>query len=774
MMNVIPPKRRNITEVRKTENAVFLHSEYGVLRVMPQVGGIVRISFSEDDTFAGEQGSFFQDFAGSLPFIVTESGDEIGICTAEGTVTVSRAGGAVTFLDSMGRSLLREAQDLPRELEKITLYRTIPTKDLQVEEIQTADGVKKKVKAVEKEAYGEAYRTRTYFSFAESERLFGLGQGEHGEWDLRHVSYYVHQGNRKIGMPLLVSTGGYGILLSTESPALFSENHGKAFLQTEADAYLDYYFLFGEDLFQVVKNYRRLTGKASMLPLWAYGYMQSKERYESQEQILDTAGEFRNRKIGVDTLILDWLSWEDGQWGQKSFDPVRFPDPAGMVERLHEQGIHFMMSIWPNMSPNTENNREFRERGMLLHGTDIYNAFSEEARKLYWEQVVRGLAPAGVDAWWCDSSEPISPEWEHIMEPSDGEKYVAFKEDAAAIMPLEKANAYGRYHAMTIWEGMRSTYPDKRVVNLTRSGWAGSQKYGTILWSGDTAASWECLRQQIRCGLQMAASGMPYWTMDTGAFFVKEGPFWYWKGKYPQGIDDAYKKLYVRWLEWAAYLPIFRAHGTDVEREPWAFGDKGDPVYEAICETIRGRYRLIPYLYSVGAATSMEDGMIIRPLFFDFPEDERVSEIWDQYMLGDSLMICPVTGEDDQRSIYLPKGCGWYEMQTEQYYNGGQRIELSCELARIPVFVKEGSLIPAKEAAVCTNAQKNTVTEVIVYPGRDATFRLYEDAGDGYGYKQGQYCITQLKWDDRKKEFTTETTGDERFRVGEIRYRVVG
>ena len=772
MMNVVLERSGKITEICEKDRAVFFRSEAGTLRITPMQGGIVRVSFSCENEFDQSQG---KDFA-SLPAIpadITDRGDEIEINTGEGAVIVSKETGSVAFFDHSGNELLRERNSMPRHMESITLYRTADARNIQVEEIVTADGVKKRLKSADREEYGYAYKTRTYFEFGEDEQLLGFGQGEKGEWNLRKRTYYVHQANRKIGIPMVLSDRKYGILLSTQSLCLFSENEDEAFIQTEADRFSDYYFLYGKDLFSVVQNYRRLTGKAAMLPKWAFGYIQSKERYESGKEILEAAEGFAKRNIPIDCLVLDWMSWKDGEWGQKSFDKTRFPNPEKMTDELHKRGIRFMISVWPTMSPGTENNEEFKSRGLLLPGTDIYNAFSKEAGELYWSQAERGLYRAGVDAWWCDSSEPLTPEWEHSLEPTDGEKYYEYRRCASDIMPLELANAYGRYHAENIWNGQRNQTKNKRVVNLTRSGWAGSQKYGTVLWSGDISASWKCLENQVKAGLQMAVSGMPYWTLDTGAFFVKKGIQWYWNGEYKEGIDEAYKKLYVRWLEFSAFLPVFRAHGTDVDREPWAFGEPGDRYYEAICTTIRNRYRLIPYLYSLGAQVCLNDAMMIRPLLFDFCEDRRVYAVTDQYMLGDSLMICPVVGPEDERTVYFPKGTGWYDYNTNRYYEGGTSTVYDCPLDRIPVFVKAGSLIPIAEPASCTDSMNGKPVEVVVYPGRDAAFKLYEDAGDGYGYEEGEYNITELRWNDDEKFFSCSSSGDIRFRNAKISYRVI-
>ncbi|WP_051656419.1 glycoside hydrolase family 31 protein [Butyrivibrio sp. AE3004] len=829
MMDVVSAKDRVITNIYEEMGAVFMQSEVGILRVIPQKGGIFRVSFSCDGEFCKEQGEDYADYSGSIDYIlsVEEHTAEINIATHvnndtyvnnvtnvnganngmglirikthEGEVRVNRATGALSFYNSKGEQLLRERENNPRELEKISLFKTINADNLRVEEIKTADGVKKKVKAADKEEYGTAYKTRTYFDFADDEFITGFGQGENGELNLRKTTYYGHQGNRKISIPFLVSSRNYGILMSTNSLFMFEESADHAFIQTEADFYSDYYFMFGSNLFEVIRNYRRITGRAAMLPMWAYGYVQSKERYTSQAEILETADEFRKRNIGIDCLVLDWMSWEDGKWGQKSFDASRFPDPKAMTDELHKKGIRFMMSIWPNMSAGTDNNEEFKKEGLLFPGTDVYNAFSKKGRDLYWSQVERALYPAGVDGWWCDSSEPITPEWMHLIEPSDGEKYFEYKHDAENMMPFELANAFGKYHAKAIWDGQRKNSEDKRVVNLTRSGWAGSQKYGTIFWSGDISASWKTLKNQVKAGLQFAASGMPYWTLDAGAFFVKRGIQWFWDGDYKNGINAAYKKLYVRWLQYAAFLPVFRAHGTDVSREPWAFGDRGDNYYEAICKTIRNRYKLIPYIYSLGAAAHLDDGMIMRPLMFDFSNDKKAVEISDQFMLGDSLMVCPIVNDQDEqvkctdetsevsdmdtRSIYLPKGSCWYEFNlgdffeeedneitsSYRYYEGGRSIEYQCPLNRIPVFVKAGSIIPVKKPQGCTDEMKDEDIEVLIYPGCDTKFRLYEDAGDGYGYENGEYCITELIWDDENKSFSYNTYGNIKFRSGNLK-----
>ena len=617
-----------------------------------------------------------------------------------------------------------------------------------------------------------------------------------GAWDLRHTTQYLHQANLKIAIPLLLSGNGYGILLSTQGTAVFNDTQYGSYLYTEADEYLDYYFLAGSPE-EVIGQFRALTGRASMLPKWAFGYIQSQERYESAKELVETAEEFRRRGIGLDALVLDWMSWTGDLWGQKTFDPRRFPDPAAMTDALHKKNVHFMISIWPNMSGECDNYREFQEAGLLLPGSEIYDAFREEGRKLYWKQAQEGLFQYGIDAWWCDSCEPVTPEWSRKLKPEPGEMYHEYLEAASEIMPRQKANVYGMYHARAVYEGQRgcdekgraaSGGAQKRVVNLTRSGWAGSQRYGTILWSGDTSASWETLRRQITAGLHFCASGMPYWTLDIGAFFVKKGNNWFWNGQYENGSEDpAYRELYVRWFQYGAFLPVFRSHGTDCRREPWQFesgnpvpeqsGVPEEPCYEAILSAIRGRYRLLPYIYSLAGAVWRENGTMMRPLVFDFPREKKAAGIMDEYMFGPALLVCPITepmeGREAVRTVYLPAGTDWYDFYTEERYEGGRELTARVGIDHIPVYVKAGSILPVMEPGESTAEMEGREILLQVYAGADGSFTLYEDAGDGYGYERGEYCVTQICYQDESGKVEWNSEGNMEFRKGRFQIRLI-
>ncbi len=776
-------KKRTITKVYRQENILYLESEAGFTRIIPQDTGILRISYAKNNTFSETQGEEAADPDTSCQWTWQEDDSKIRLSTESIQAEIDRYTGSIRFLRSDGSLLLAERDFESKNVEEFDVFQTLLNENTEIEKVQTPDGIKQRIRQADRTWTGKRCHTRLYLTFEENERLYGLGQAEEGVWNLRHTTQYLHPANLKIPLPVLLSDKNWGILLSTQSPAVFNDTQYGSYLHTEADSYLDYYFIAAETPGEITAAIRKLTGRAALLPKWAFGYMQSKERYEDAQDLLAAAEEFRRRKIGLDTLILDWMSWPDGLWGQKSFDASRFPDPDDMIHKLHNMGIHFMISIWPTMDEKCDNYREFQEKGLLLATGGIYNAFSPEGRRLYWEQVKKGLFAHGVDAWWCDSSEPLTPEWSRDMKPEAGEMYREYVAAAADCMPPDKSAAYGLYHARALYEGQRSCTEARRVVNLTRSGWMGSQKYGTILWSGDISASWETLRKQIVAGLQFCICGLPYWTLDIGAFFVKRGIPWFWDGGYDAGSEDAgYRELYVRWFQYGAFLPVFRSHGTDCPREPWQFGSCGDPFYEALCAAIRLRYRLLPYIYSTAGAVWKEDAMMMQPLFFEFPADTKAADVSDEFMLGPSLLVCPVTkpmrdpqtgAPDNTRTVYLPSGSGWYDLKNGHRYEGGQYIQVSVQIDSIPVYVKEGSILPVTQPGENSGDMEGQDILLMIYAGKDASYTLYEDAGDGYGYEKGEYCLTNIRYDDAAGTVHWDTEGDTRFRKGSLSAEII-
>lgn len=702
MLTPPPRKSDKIEQVYSKDGAVFFKSARALLRIAFYFEDIVRISYSENDRFDEQQGQgmLLSDLQPGTDFSINENEDEILIKKNSLSVRVCRNTGAVKLYritDNEERLIFCEAQTQSHVLEKFDVYKNAG--QIKTEEVQTADGVKKRVLAADKEFVETLYHTTLNINFAPEEKLFGLGQAEEGVWNLRGTTQYLNQANKKIAIPFLISSAGYGLLLSTQSPVIFEDTQYGSYFYTNADYFLDYFLIAPEAQVQpartsyskIITGMRNLTGKATLPPEFALGYVQSQERYETQEEILATAQEFKKRGIPLSLIVLDWLSWDDGMWGQKSFDKKRFPDVPAMVKKLHEDNVHFMVSIWPTMDEKSENYKEMKEKGTLLPGVNICNAFDSAARELYWSQAKRGLADLGVESWWCDSSEPVTAEWNHNEKQPPQKIFKEYVQATTDIMPPQKANAYGLYHARGMCEGQARDFPCRQMLILTRSGWPGSQRYGVTLWSGDTSAKWSVLKNQVVQACQFGLSGIPYWTVDIGGFFVKPGEPWYWAGDYPQAAaDPAYRELYTRWFQFGAFLPMFRAHGTDCRREPWAFCDETNIYYDTIVKFIKLRYKLMPYIKEVARRVTENDESFIRPLFMEF-DDAACFDICTQYMFGPAIMVCPVTEPGcSQLDVYLPADCEWKDFWTGEKYNGGQWIKKEVSLDKIPLFIREG------------------------------------------------------------------------------------
>ena len=787
MISPIPRPSRAMTRLKTAGYSLTFSSAYGMLRLTAVTPEIVRVRFTRADRFSDtpKPGVVFAGEPCAVRWEETE--DAVSFETERLRLLVDKATLAVRYEDADGKLLLQENPTEPRTLEAFDAFLPDPTREAKAEKIQTPDGVKLVLGDVPRVFDRRLYHCRLRLTWQENEALYGLGQHEEGLLNLRGRTVYLHQANMKIAVPVLVSSLGYGLMADSYCPAVFRDDAFDSCLATEADEEMDNYFLYGGNLDGVVRCYRTLTGKAAMLPLWAFGFVQSQERYETAQELLDVVREYRRRGVGLDCIVLDWCTWDDGMWGQKSFDHTRFPDPAAMVRELHGEHARLMVSIWPNMDEKTADYKEFADRGLLLPFGTIYDALNPEARALYWEQLRRELYPSGVDAWWCDSSEPFTPEWSHFEKPDPASMYREYVDAASRQMPQDKSCAFALYHAQAVYEGQRAESGEKRVVNLTRSASLGQQRYGTILWSGDISASWETLRRQIAAGLSFCASGLPYWTFDIGGFFVKRGAQWFWNGGYEDGCSDpAYRELFARWYQLGAFLPVFRAHGTDTRRELWNYGDEGEPYYEAMKAANRLRYRLLPYLYSCAGRVWREDWTLLRLLAFDFPDDPVARETADEFLLGGALLVCPVTepldrlpalssGKPDEkcRRVYLPAGADWMDYYTNERFSGGQWIDAPAPIHHIPLFVRAGSLLPVSDGAPQYAEEiLGRRPEILVYPGADAAFTLYEDDGDGYAYESGAYTLTRLSWDDAARRFSAERDGKDV--TAEFRWRVAG
>ena len=783
MLYAVSPPGTKILKVERRGDGLWLSSEFGIHRLSPKNARCIRVSFTREEDFSvnPRPGVLEREDYKDWDFEVTD--EEIVLRTEEITLKINRNTASYRWFDKNGKLLLQETEKDSRSLEKFDVLKTISAK---TEKVLTADGEKEVVKESSSEVAGHCWHSRLNLKFQDKEELYGLGQHEEGFGSLRGNMVYLHQANKKIALPMLVSSIGYGILTDTYSPMIFSDTPYGSYIYSEAVPEMEYYFMYGGDMRGVIAQYRFLTGKAAMLPRWAFGYIQSQERYENQDEIEHTVKEYRERGIGLDCIVLDWCSWEDGKWGQKTLDDSRFPEPKKMIDRLHEDHVKFMISIWANTNEDTDNYAELEEAGLLLQGCSVYDAFSAEGRAMYWEQAKRGLYTYGVDAWWCDNSEPFNPEWIHNELTEPAKMYEEYCRYVRNHMPVEKSNAYGFYHAMGIYEGQRAENDGKRVVNLTRSAYTGQQRFGAVLWSGDVSATWDTLKRQIAAGLNFCASGMPYWTTDIGAFFVKRGAPWYWRGDFDRCFDDlGYRELFTRWYQWAVFLPVFRGHGTDCRRELWHCANDDVPFYDVIIKMNRMRYELMPYIYSAAANCWIKDGTIMLPLAFDYPDDTIANKITDQYMFGDSLMVCPVTEPmyylpgskkmeaEKTRKVYLPKG-GWYDYYTNVYYKGGKYITVDAPIDKIPLFVREGSVIPVSKSAGSTEELSGEI-KLRVYAGHDAVYYLYEDAFDGYGYERGEYRITRIRWHERehKIDVESETPDQNAENNGKYRYQIV-
>ena len=782
MLQAFAEKSRRITRVERMDDSLYLYAEAGIYRIEPKAEGILRVSYTQDKFPVQEEkpGVIYREVYSDWTY--EEDEEQIVLRMEKIYLMIQRETGEMTYWNQDGEKLF-ETYDA--ELEEFTTYRMLE-EELQVEKVVTADGVKDVVREALKVPVSKSYHTRIHCRFGE-EALYGLGQHEEGFGSLRGQTIYLHQANRKIAIPMFVSTKGYGILMDTYSPMIFNDSIYGTYLYTEADSYIDFFVLAGSSMAEVTQGYRKLTGKAAMLPKWAFGYIQSQERYETEEEILEIAKEYHRRNLGLDCVVLDWCSWEGNQWGQKTLDKKRFPDPKGMTETLHkEYQVQFMLSIWPNMDESTGNYKEFKQNKELLPGCNIYNALSQKGRDIYWEQVSRELFSQGIDAWWCDNSEPFTPEWNHRERVEPAKMYEEYCKTTALHLPAEQTNAYGLYHAMGIYEGQRRECNEKRVTNLTRSAYTGQQRYGTIMWSGDIEATWDTLRKQIAAGLHFSASGLPFWTVDIGAFFVKRGNTWFWKGDYDKTTEDlGYRELFVRWFQWAAFLPVFRGHGTDCRRELWQIENTDVAFYDGLVAANRLRYELLPYIYSLAGQCYLEDASMMMPLAYEYPEDQNTWNIMDQYLFGPDIMVCPVTepmyyeagsvkltGAEKVRKVYLPEGNGWYDFYTNTYFEGGRWITIEATIERMPLFVKEGAILPKVEFARSTMLLDSQL-QITVYDGADGSFVLYEDEDDSYGYETGQYCVTKLVWEQQKQKLTVKREGNKYKKENGYRIRTV-
>lgn len=768
--------------LEEQSEAVVFRSKDRRLRIQFFTDSIARVTFTGDRPFLDRPSRIVVGASQKTLCEVLDETEAYIVRTSALTITVQKKTGALSYFNAHGELLMQEPIRGGRWLVPKTVTRNLFDRSTRIETGQSIDGARASITNYTTVFDREAYEAKLEFVFHEDEALFGLGSHEEGYANLRGRSRELYQQNMKAVVPHLVSTRGYGVLLDCCSAMTFHDDALGSYWWADCVDELDFYFIAGGSFDGVIRGYRMLTGITPLLPKWAFGYVQSKERYVTAEEMIAVVKEYRRRRIPLDVIVLDWKSWPNGEgWGQKSLDPLRFPDPDGFAQQLHALGARWMVSIWPIMTGDCENRRELLDRGLMLGNQSTYNAFLEEARQCYWQQAERGLFLHGVDAWWCDCTEPFEADWSGAVKPEPHRRFLINTEESKLYLDAGEINAYSLMHSKGIYEGQRGVTDKKRVVNLTRSSYAGQHRYGTITWNGDITATWETLRRSIAEGINFCATGEPYWTVDIGGFFLDNNPeLWFWRGDYSEGCrgltdmhalvpdpadtgcsDLGFHELYTRWLQYAVFLPMFRSHGTDAAREIWRFGEEGTPFYDAIADSIRLRYRLLPYIYSLAAAITFEGSSMVRAVALLFPEDSATHAIADQYLFGPSLMVCPVThpmyyGPASKpltkvrrsRSVYLPAASFWYDGRTGEVFEGGRTIEAEAPLAAIPWFMRAGSILPMTTAMQYVDELPEAPYELHVYTGADAQFTLYEDAGDGYSYEQGDCSRIRIDWNE--------------------------
>ena len=660
-----------------------------------------------------------------------------------------------------------------------------------------------------------ALRVKQSFVLDKDEPIYGLGNLEHGNLSQRGVDRTLMPGNVEDGIPVFQSAKGYGVIWDNYSPTQFKDTPALTSFDSQVGEGVDYYFMYGGDSDGVTAQIRALTGDVPMLPLWTYGYWQSRERYKSQKEITDVVHMYRELGIPLDGIIQDWQYWgENYLWNAMEFMNPEFRNPKAMMDDIHKNNAHVIISIWSSFGPQTKPYRELAEKGHLFNistwpqsgishiwpprmdypsGVRVYDAYSPEARDIYWKNLKR-LHDFGMDGWWMDSTEP-----DHFDVTE------ADFDTPTALGPWRKVrNAYPLMTVGGVYDHQRAVDDSKRVFILTRSGYTGQQRYGSNVWTGDVTSTWTNLRNQVPAALNFSMTGNPHVNSDIGGFFCGM----YNTADGPAYLNPAYRELYVRWLQYGLFSPMMRSHGTDAYREIYYFGKEGEPVYDAIADAIRLRYRLLPYIYSTSWQVSKNRSSFMRPLVMDFPDDRAGLNRADEFMFGKELLAAPIleakytrekssdrdenTGWDKKQDntsamtdvidftvmkdaeVYLPKGCKWYDFNSGRVYQGGRTIVIPSNIGTIPLYVKSGSILPLGPDVQYAAEKPWDNLEIRVYPGQDGEFVFYEDEGDNYNYEKGKYSTIRFNWNEKTRTLTVgERQGRFPGMLQKRRFRVV-
>jgi alpha-D-xyloside xylohydrolase len=700
-----------VRKVQQESDGVVFSMGTGTLKVQVCSDSVIHVLYSATATFPKRADYVVTKESWPVAqWTMQSSDDAVTLTTSLLKVTVTKKDGAIAYAEVHGGSLVQEQ-----------------SRSLTPEKVNGED----------------TYRAESFVSiYGSHEGLYGLGQHQAGVWNYRGESVDISQENSNISVPLMLSSKGYGIFWNNTSRSRFNNRFANyLYISSEVADVIDYYFLYGPDFDKIIASYRDLTGQAPMFGKWAYGFWQCKNRYKSEDEILGVARKYRELHIPVDNIVQDWFWWN--RKGEFVFNK-NYPDPKAMVDQLHAENFHLMISIWPFFEPGSANYDYMQKKGWFVdkfkyakppYHTDamaVYDATSPEARKYYWDEVNKGLFSLGLDAWWMDTTEP---------ETEGQEENILLNHNLAAGSGNRYVNTFPLLDTQAVYQGQRSASDKKRVFILSRSAFAGSQRNAVTAWSGDINSDWLSYRRQVPAGLNFELSGIPYWTTDIGGFV------------FGNTEDPAFRELFVRWFQYGTFNPILRVHGTrhPDENELWSYGPDAQKI---LVNFDRLRYRMLPYIYSLAWKTTSEAYTPMRPLVMDFRTDARAQNVGDQFMYGPAFLVNPVTDASaTSRQVYLPDA-KWYDFWTGVVVEGGHTINAIAPLERLPLYVRAGSILPLGPDEEWSTEKAADPIELRIYRGANGDFTLYEDENDNYDYEKGVYATIPFHWDDAGRTLT--------------------
>ena len=718
------PAKASVVSFKKESDGVIFNLDKGLMKIKICNDNIVEVKFSVMQTFPETKSLVIVNgWKIAAKFSVSDNKDEIVISTADLIILVNKSTNAVKFTDLKGKIILEEDGKTGKQMSDATVA-----------------GIK-------------VHNCLTQFVSPSDEALFGLGC--HPE-DTLSINYKGRNQDLVIkymtgAIPVLLSNKGYGLFWDNYSPSYFFGAEGgstKYKYMSESGNLIDYYFFYGPGFDRIIASYRLATGNAPMFPKWAFGLFQSQDRYKSQAEVLSVKDKYRNSKIPIDCIVQDWFYWEPDVIGSHRFWPERYPDPKSMVTELHKANIHAMISIWPVMAKGTANYDAMAKAGNLTTVTwdnvmthtfdNYYDAHSEKARNMYWDQARDSLiAPQGWDAWWVDQCEPDNGT---LLDERRKATFATGK-------GIDYFNTYSLLHSTGLYENWRKDIAGKRAFFLIRQAFAGSQRNAATLWSSDISCTWRAFKSQVPQGINACSSGIPYWTSDIGGYHFHWMP--------PDWSTSDNRELFTRWFQFGTFSPVFRIHGKG---ERALFSDNWDAKTKATLLNYDNlRYRLLPYLYSLAWKVTNEGYTIMRSLAFDFRNNPAINSIPDQYMFGPAFLVNPVTEPGKKsRRVYLPESTIWFDFWTGEQLTGGQTIIAPAPVETIPLYIKAGSIVPMGPFLQYATEKPADPLEIRIYPGADGTFVLYEDENNNYNYEKGLFSTISFRWNDANHQLTID------------------